>query len=103
VALQALEVERPEGAVALEPAVGLGEGGRGELVPAQPPLAALADEARLAEDPEVLGDGGTAGAEVLRQLTDVEPSSAQPIEQRPPGGIGDGSEEVGVRAGPVHR
>ena len=103
VSLQALEIERPEGAVALDPPVGLGERRRGELVAAQPSLAALADQARLAKDAEVLGDGGTAGAEVRGELADRAAPGAEAIQERAPGRVGDGAEDVGVCPGPVHR
>jgi hypothetical protein len=82
--------------------VGLRERGRGQLVPPEATLPALADEAGLAKDTQVLGDCGAAGAEVTGELADRAPSGPEPIEERPAGGIGNGTEDVGVCAGSMH-
>jgi len=60
-------------------------------------------QARLPQHPEVLGDGRAAGPEGAGELGDRPGAGAELIEERPPGGVGNGTEDVGVSAGAMHR
>jgi hypothetical protein len=95
VGFERVELGAPEAAVAVEPAVELGE-----ALPAQRVEAALAvgrdgDEAGLLQDLEVarhrrLGDAGQHRHEVARGGRALE----EPIEQRAAARVGDGGEDV---------
>src|SRR5207248_5506102 len=100
--VQALEVGLPEFAVAFEPFVGLRE--RLGFDAAGPPLgvAAARNQARAFQHLEVLGDGGLAHGERLRQFHDRDFAGGKTGENRPPGGIGERGEDGVESRGRLH-
>src|SRR5439155_22197956 len=67
----------------------LGQSSRADVV--QPPgtLLTIRHQARLLQDLEVLGDGGTADGDVGGNLTHRPRPASEQLEDRPPGGIAE--------------
>src|SRR6187200_1223147 len=90
--LERIEPLRPERAVAGEPVVELGEWGGIERVDAPLRRGTRADEAVLAENAQVPGDGGLADREVRVQLGDVVGALREQLDDAAAGRIGEGRE-----------
>jgi hypothetical protein len=92
IVIQALEAALPVLAIGLHPRSNLLQ--RFGLEPAGSPLrlATLADQPRVLQHLEMLGDGGEAEGKRLRQLVDGCLALSEPRQDGPPGGIGEGSE-----------
>jgi len=86
----------PEGPIALEPTCRSAQGLRAERVETLSSGALLGHEVSLAQDAKVLGNGGSRLREVRRERAHGGGTRAEAVEERPPRGIGDGSEDVGV-------
>src|SRR4051812_41861272 len=82
-ALQRVQPARPVAAVGLEPGVDLRERLRAQAGDAAPGGGSHADQPRLAEDPEVLGDARLADRQGLHELADRPLALAQQVEDAP--------------------
>src|SRR6185437_15025714 len=94
---EAVETLFPEAAIAFEPFVDALQRLWFQLAGAPLRIAAPADEPRLLQNLEVLGDGGRAYLERFGQFLHRGLTQCQPREDRAPRGVGEGR-EGGVQA-----
>src|SRR4051794_6074762 len=87
VALEGVEAVRPQAAVRREPRVDLRERLRAQLVPAPLRVLANADEAAVAQDPEVLRHPRLAEPELVHELADGSRALEQQVEDAPARGL----------------
>src|SRR4051794_4229733 len=90
--LHSLESALPEAPVAVDPLGGFPEGIAVDAGGPELCRAAARDQAGALEDLEVLGDGLHADRERLGELAHRRLAGCQPLQDRPPGGIGEGGE-----------
>src|SRR5437763_34825 len=88
VALQGVQALGPEASIRIEPRVELLERLAVELIDPALPVGARADEARLAQHPQVLRGAGLAQAEPFDELAHRPGPLPQQLEHLPPVGIG---------------
>src|SRR5215470_9013301 len=95
VVAESREPSLPEPLQLVEPVAQLRQPGRAELVVAVPSVLPGRDQAGLAQYPQVLRDRRLAHVQVRGELGDRTVPGRQPLEQVPPGRIGQRGEPVG--------
>src|SRR3954469_3500601 len=93
-ALEAVEMRRPQPAVRLQPPVQRRERRGPDAVDAMLRSPPRGDETRLPQHLQVLGDGRLADGERLHELVDAAVAAAQLGEDAPAGRLGEGGERV---------
>jgi hypothetical protein len=78
------------------------EGSRVEGVEAEATRTDGADEACMAEDGEVLAEGGLGGVDAFEECPDGSLAIAECFENGPASRVGDGVEDGGVGASAAH-
>src|SRR5207249_4308528 len=99
---QAIEALVPEPLEGLDPVVNGLEPSAVEPVESLPPRTAHADQAHLAQNPQVLGDLGLRDVERIDDVVDGLLALSEQVEDLPPPGFGDGVEDVGGCWGACH-
>src|SRR5690606_30094780 len=89
VSFEAVEGSLPQTSIRSQPGVDLGQRLRPEPIQAELGASPHVDESRLAEDPEVLGDGGLAHPQLGDQLAHRPLSIAEQVEDLTSGRFGD--------------
>ena len=91
--LETLDLLRREVAVAVEPGEQRIKAGRLGRIIGVADLAALADEACLAQLAEMLGDGRLRNVEALGERADAQLAGGKPLEHGASGRVGKGAED----------
>jgi hypothetical protein len=92
-ALEIVQARGPEHAVLVEPSIHQLESGRVQGVQAKPGVPSLVDEPRLAEDPEVPGDGRAADGKPASHLASRHLPGTDQVEDGAAGGVAEGGED----------